>query len=347
MKKYWLHRLLLIPLTLFGIVALNFALIQMTPGGPVEHVMMKLQQGSNSAEGATLRDSKQSAMTKQLRTELEKQFGFDKPALHRFGQMLKNYLTFDFGKSFYQDKTVIQLIKEKMPVSISLGVFSTLLIYLIAIPLGIKKATKADSSFDKVTTGLLTIGYAVPSFLLAILLVIFFAGGHYLGWFPLRGLISDNWEQLSFFGKITDYLWHITLPVLAISVGGIAGLCFLTKNSFLDELGKAYVVTAKAKGCSSKRILYGHVFRNAMLLVLSGFPAMLIGMLFTGSVLIEVIFSLDGLGLLGYEAIQNRDYPVVFGTLYLFSLLGLLLNVLSDFIYTLVDPRIHFGGRRS
>ena len=347
MKKYWLHRLLLIPLTLFGIVALNFALIQMAPGGPVEHMMMKLQQGSNAAEGAAIRDSKQSAMTEQLRAELEKQFGFDKPVLHRFGQMLKNYLTFNFGKSFYQDKSVLSLIGEKMPVSISLGVFSTLLIYLIAIPLGIKKATKANSSFDKVTTGLLTLGYAVPSFLLAIFLVIFFAGGHYLGWFPLRGLVSDNWQQLSFFGKIADYLWHITLPVLAISIGGIAGLCFLTKNSFLDELGKAYVVTAKAKGCSSKRILYGHVFRNAMLLVLSGFPAMLIGMLFTGSVLIEVIFSLDGLGLLGYEAIQNRDYPVVFGTLYLFSLLGLLLNVLSDFIYTLVDPRIHFGGRRS
>jgi microcin C transport system permease protein len=240
----------------------------------------------------------------------------------------------------------LALIKEKMPVSLSLGIFSTLLIYFIAIPLGIKKAIRSGSRFDKGTTALLTIGYAIPAFLLAIFLVIFFAGGHYLKWFPLRGLVSDNWEELSFFRQIGDYLWHITLPVLSISLGGIASLCFLTRNSFLDELGKAYVVTAKAKGCSQTRILWGHVFRNAMLLVLAGFPAMLIGMLFTGSMLIEVIFSLDGLGLLGYEALQNRDYPIVFGTLYLFALMGLVLNVLSDFVYTLVDPRIHFGGRR-
>ncbi len=346
MKKYWLKRLLLIPITLFGIVALNFTLIQMTPGGPVEHMMMKMQGSSGATEVAMGADSKQRVYVEQMRQELNKQFGFDKPLLVRFGELVKNYIVFDFGKSFYQDKTVLTLIKEKMPVSLSLGIFSTLLIYLIAIPLGVKKAVKAGSPFDKSTTFLLTIGYAVPAFLLAISLVIFFAGGHYLHWFPLRGLVSDNWTQLSWFGRIADYLWHITLPVLSISIGGIAGLCFLTRNSFLDELGKAYVLTAKAKGCSSSRVLWGHVFRNAMLLVLAGFPAMLIGMLFTGSMLIEVIFSLDGLGLLGYEALQNRDYPVVFGTLYLFGLLGLVLNVLSDFVYTLVDPRIHFGGRR-
>ncbi len=346
MKHYWLKRLLLIPLTLFGIMALNFALIQLTPGGPVEHMMMKLQGDSMAGETAFQVDSRQKAFAEQIRVELNKEFGFDKPLLVRFGTMIQNYATFDFGKSFYQDKSVLTLIKEKMPVSLSLGIFSTLLIYLIAIPLGIKKAVRAGSRFDKSTTAVLTVGYALPSFLLAIFLVIFFAGGHYLGWFPLRGLVSDNWQELSFFGKIADYLWHITLPVLSITVGGMAGLCFLTRNSFLDELGKAYVLTAKAKGCSTQRILYGHVFRNAMLLVLAGFPAMLISMLFTGAMLIEVIFSLDGLGLLGYEALQNRDYPVVFGSLYLFSLLGLCLNILSDFVYTLVDPRIHFGGRR-
>ena len=345
MKKYWVKRLLLIPLTLLGIMALNFALIQMTPGGPVEHMMMKMQGTNASAESAGTLDSRQKFFTEQMRDQLNKQFGFDQPILTRFFNMLKNYAVFDFGKSFYQNKSVIQLIKEKMPVSLSLGIFSTLLIYLLAIPLGIKKAVRAGSTFDKATTFLLTIGYAMPAFLLAIFFVILFAGGHYLSWFPLRGLTSDNWAELSTLGKIGDYLWHITLPVLSISIGGLACLCFLTRNSFLDELGKMYVITAKAKGCSQSRILWGHIFRNAMLLILAGFPAMLIAMLFTGSMLIEVIFSLDGLGLLGYEALQNRDYPIVFGTLYLFSLLGLGLNVLSDFIYTLVDPRIHFGGR--
>ncbi len=345
MKNYWLTRFILIPVTLLGIITLNFVLIQMTPGGPVEHMMMKLQGGALTSEIAQS-DTKQKAYIEQMRTQLNQQFGFDKPVWVRFGSMLKNYLCFDFGKSFYQDKSVLTLLKEKMPVSLSLGIFSTLLIYLIAIPLGIKKAQKADSSFDKITTGILTISYAVPAFLFAIFLVIFLAGGHYLDLFPLKGLTSDNWENLSWIQKAGDYLWHITLPVLSISVGGIAGLCFLTRNSFLDELGKAYVMTAKAKGCSQQRILWGHVFRNAMLLVLAGFPAMLVSMLFTGSMLIEVIFSLDGLGLLGYESLINRDYPVVFGSLYLFTLLGLMLNVLSDFVYTLVDPRIHFSKRQ-
>lgn len=300
-------------------------------------VAMASAKGSNYRGTQGLRD--------ELRQELEKQFGFDKPVGERFWLMLKNYLKFDFGKSFYQDKTVISLILEKMPVSISLGVFSTLLIYLIAIPLGIRKAVYKGTPFDRTSSWMLTISYAIPAFLLALFLIIFFAGGRYLSWFPLRGLVSDNWDMLSWPAKILDYLWHLVLPVISLAAGGIAGLAFLTRNAFLDEMGKAYCQTARAKGVSQKGILYRHIFRNAMLIVIAGFPSMLIGMLFTGSVLIEVIFSLDGLGLLGFESVQNRDYPVVFGTLYLFALLGLVLNVISDFVYTLVDPRIHFEKR--
>ena len=355
---YFLKRILLIPVTLLGIIALNFAIVQMAPGGPVEQMMMKIDGTATAATariGGTGSDTLSAGndslyrggkgLREELRQELEKRFGFDKPPLERFWLMVKNYLKFDFGTSFYQDKSVIDLILEKLPVSISLGVFSTLLIYLIAIPLGIKKAVSHNSAFDRWTSFALTISYAIPAFLLAIFLIIFFAGGRYLQWFPLRGLVSDNWDSLPWFGKITDYLHHLFLPVLAFSIGGIASLTFLTKNSFLDELGKAYCRTAKAKGLPKNRILYGHVFQNAMLIVIAGFPAMLISMLFTGSVLIEVIFSLDGLGLLGFEAVQNRDYPVIFGTLYLFALLGLILNVIGDFVYTLVDPRIHFGKR--
>ena len=358
--KYFLKRLALIPVTLFGIIALNFFIVQMAPGGPVEQMMMKLEGTAsaatsrisggngdmmNAGDDSLYRGSK--GLRAELREELEKRFGFDKSAGERFWIMLKNYLKFDFGNSFYQDKSVINLILEKMPVSISLGVFSTLLIYLIAIPLGIKKAIRPGSRFDRTSSWMLTISYAIPAFLLAIFLIIIFAGGRYLQWFPLRGLVSDNWDELSWFGKIIDYLHHLILPVLALSIGSIASLAFLTKNAFLDELSKAYCRTAKAKGLSKNRILYGHVFQNAMLIVIAGFPALLISMLFTGSVLIEVIFSLDGLGLLGFEAVQNRDYPVIFGTLYLFALLGLLLNVINDFVYTLVDPRIHFGKRMS
>ena len=356
-KRYWISRICLIPITLFGILVINFLIIQMTPGGPVDRMIMKMQsvqtggqgvfsQGSTVYSANTTHD-RVARIEDDLRQELTKAFGFDKPAHVRFAQMVWNYICFDFGKSFYQNKSVLSLIKEKMPVSISLGVFSTLFIYLLAIPLGIKKAVKNGSKFDKTTTFVLTIGYAVPSFLLAIFFVLFFAGGSYFAWFPLKGLTSENFAELSFMQRILDYLWHLVLPVLSLSIGGLAGLCFLTKNCFLEEFGKAYVRTAKAKGAGTKRILYGHVFRNAMLLVLAGFPAMLIGMLFTGSVLVEIVFSLDGLGLLGYEAIQNRDYPVIFGTLYLFSLLGLVLNLLSDFIYTLVDPRIHMKGQTS
>ncbi len=359
-KAYFLKRLCLIPLTLFGIMALNFLFVQAAPGGPVEQMMMKLDGQSVSATarigggGGDL--AKRSEPTSyrgmqglrtELRQELEQRFGFDKPVWERFFLMMKNYLTFDFGKSFYQDKTVMALIWEKMPVSISLGVFSTLMIYLIAIPIGIRKAVRRGSRFDTISSWALTVSYAAPAFLLAVFFLIVFAGGRYLQWFPLRGLVSDNWDVLSWPMKIVDYLWHLVLPVTAMAAGGIASLSFLTKNAFLDELGKPYCRTAKAKGVSVQRILYGHVFRNAMLIVIAGFPSLLIGMLFGGSVLIEVIFSLDGLGLLGFEAVQNRDYPVIFGTLYLFGLMGLILNLINDFVYTVVDPRIHFGARRA
>ncbi len=357
-KGYFLKRLALIPLTLFGIMALNFLFMQLAPGGPVEQMMMKLESpgisatarfaGGVSDVAATPTDGSYrgtQGLKDELRQELITRFGFDKPPLTRFVQMMKNYILFDFGTSFYQDKKVLDLVAEKMPVSISLGVFSTFFIYLIAIPLGVRKAVRHGSKFDIRTSFLLTVGYAVPSFLLAVLLILVFAGGQYVSWFPLNGLTSDGWETFSVLHKIGDYLWHLVLPVTAMTIGGLAGLTFLTKNAFLDEMGKQYVMTAKAKGCSENKVLYGHIFRNAMLIVIAGFPAMLVGMLFTGSVLIEVIFSLDGLGLLGFEAVQNRDYPVVFGTLYLFALLGLVLNLISDFVYTLVDPRIHFEQR--
>ncbi|MGN1063584.1 MAG: microcin C ABC transporter permease YejB [Alphaproteobacteria bacterium] len=359
-KKYFLKRLLFIPVTLFGIMAVNFLFVQLAPGGPVEQVMTKITASvptdalarvsgaAGGVESAPVSSSKYrgaQGLNEQLRQELEKQFGFDKPALTRFFLMIKNYVLFDFGNSFYQDKSVLELILERLPVSISLGVFSTALIYLIAIPLGIRKAVRHGSRFDIATSWALTVSYAIPAFLLAIFLIIVFAGGRYLSWFPLKGLTSDGWEDFPWWRQMADYLWHLVLPVFAMTIGGLAGLCFLTKNAFLEELGKNYVRTAKAKGLRSHQILYGHVFRNAMLIVIAGFPAMLVSMLFTGSVLIEVIFSLNGLGLLGFEAVQNRDYPVVFGTLYLFALLGLVLNLISDFIYTLVDPRIHFDKR--
>ena len=358
-KSYFLKRLLFIPLTLFGIMVLNFLFIQLAPGGPVEQVLMRLESGQPMS--ATARISGESSeipqttsgyrgaqgMREDLKQELIKRFHFDQPAVVRFFKMMWDFIRFDFGKSFYQDKTVLQLIAEKMPVSMSLGIFSTLLIYCLSIPLGIQKAVRQNTRFDIVSSWILTIFYAIPAFLLSIFFIIFFAAGRYFNWFPLTGLVSSDWADFSFFHKIGDYLWHLVLPVLSLSLGGMATLTFLTRNSFLDEIHKNYCLTAKAKGASEKRILYKHVFRNAMLIVMAGFPVMLIGMLFTGSVLIEVIFSLDGLGLLGYEAIQTRDYPVVFGTLYLFALLGLVLNLLSDFIYTRIDPRINFDERLS
>ena len=331
-------------------MAVNFLFAQLAPGGPVEHIAAKLQNDLQSAKTAAM-----SAVSSKYRgaqgldpaliKELERQFGFDKPVLTRFALMMKNYALFDFGKSFYRDAGVTELIKEKMPVSVSLGLWTTLIIYLVSIPLGIAKAVHDGSKFDAATGWAVIVGYAVPAFVFAMALIVLFCGGRYLHWFPLRGLTSDNWDELSTVGKIKDYFWHLAMPVASMTAGGFAGLTMLTKNSFLEEISKQYVLTARAKGLDEYKILYGHVFRNAMLIVIAGFPAVLVGMLFTGSVLIEVIFSLDGIGLLGFEAVLTRDYPVVFGTLYLFGLVGLVLNLVCDLTYHQVDPRIDFGGR--
>ena len=356
MRSYILKRLLLIPLTLWGIITINFAIIQLAPGGPVDYILAQYKGMNTDAKSQLTSSSEMSSIQnvsdskyvgaqgvpEDLVKALEKQFGFDKPWYIRYGKMLKDYLLFDFGKSYYRDKSIIELIKERLPVSISLGLWSTLIIYLIAIPLGIKKAQRDGSKFDTISSFIIIVGSAMPVFLLAVCFIVFFAGGVYWQWFPLRGLVSDNWDVLSLFDKIKDYFWHITLPVLTMVIGGFASLTMLTKNSFLDEINKQYVLTARAKGVSENKILYGHVFRNAMLIIIAGFPALLIKMLFTGSLLIEVIFSLNGLGLLGYEAITTRDYPVVFGTLYIFGLLGLVLKLVSDITYSLVDPRINF-----
>ncbi|MEJ2681594.1 MAG: microcin C ABC transporter permease YejB [Gammaproteobacteria bacterium] len=366
MSAYIFRRLLLMIPTLFGIMVINFAIIQTAPGGPVERMIAQLQgldtsaasqiggtqtsdSGSQNPSAANVNTNSQyrggRGLPPEIIERIEKLYGFDKPPLERFIMMMSNYLRFDFGDSYYRDRSVIDLIIEKMPVSITLGLWSTLLIYLISIPLGILKATRHGSKFDMWTSAAIIIGYAIPSFLFAIILAIVFAGGSYFNWFPLRGLTSDNFDQLSTLGKIGDYLWHITLPVLANTIGGFATLTLLTKNSFLDEVNKQYVTTARAKGLTENRILYGHVFRNAMLIIIAGFPAAFIGLFFTGSVLIEFIFSLDGLGLLGFESVTNRDYPVVFATLYIFTLLGLLLKLLGDIAYILVDPRIDFESR--
>ena len=366
MLNYIIKRLFLIIPTLLGILAVNFIIIQAAPGGPVEKAIAQIKGTevsvterftSSGGEQLSNKQSQKNFNTQEskyrgsqgidpdLIKELEKQYGFDKPPLQRFFEMLKNYLVFDFGESFYKDKSVISLILEKLPVSISLGLWTTLFVYLISIPLGIKKAVRDGSKFDMYSSSLIIIGYAIPGFLFAIFLIVIFAGGSYLDIFPLRGLVSDNWEELSFFEKIVDYFWHLTLPVLAMVIGGFASLTMLTKNSFLDEINKQYVLTARAKGVSEQKVLYGHVFRNAMLIVISGFPAAFINILFTSSLLIEVIFSLDGLGLLGFEAALGRDYPVVFGSLYIFTLIGLLLRLISDLTYVLIDPRIDFESR--
>jgi len=351
MRNYIIKRLLLIPVTLFGILVINFAIIQLAPGGPVEYMLAQYKGMDTSATGninagtPNLNEQKYQGakgVPDDLVKELEKQFGFDKPVHERFIKMLKDYLVFDFGKSYYKNKTVLELIKERMPVSISLGLWSTLLIYLIAIPLGIKKARKDGEQFDVISSTIIFIGSAVPIFLFAVLLIVLFAGGTYFQLFPLKGLTSDNWENLSTLHKIGDYFWHITLPIVCIVIGGVASLTMLTKNSFMDELSKQYVLTARAKGLPEKRILYKHVFRNAMMIIIAGLPSLLIKILFTGSLLIEIIFSLNGMGLLGYEAIMTRDYPVVFGTLYIFALLGLVLKLISDLTYSLVDPRVNF-----
>jgi len=371
MLSYIFRRLFLIVPTLFGIMIVNFAIIQIVPGGPVERVLAELQGTAVEAtarvsgnEGSEVSGGQQQrqgagggAMTSKYRgaqgldpafiKQLEAQFGLDKPAHERFLIMMRNYLTFDFGKSYFRDKDVVGLILEKMPVSISIGLWSTLIVYLISIPLGIAKAVRDGSRFDIWTSGAVIFGNAIPGFLFAILLIVVFAGGRYLDWFPLRGLVSDNWDSLSWPMRIVDYFWHMALPVLSLVIGGFAGLTMLTKNSFLDQIGQQYVVTARSKGLGEQQVLYGHVFRNAMLIVIAGFPGAFIGILFAGSLLIEVIFSLDGLGLLGFEAAIDRDYPVMFATLFMFTLLGLVMQLVGDLAYMLVDPRIDFEGRET
>ena len=361
MLAYIVRRLLLIIPTLLGILLINFIIVQAAPGGPVEQMVAKLEGFDAAAGGATGRVSGggsevatadsgyrgSQGLDPKLIEEIEKMYGFDKSAPERFWLMLSSYARLDFGESFFRDASVVDLILEKMPVSISLGLWSTLITYLLSIPLGIAKAMRHGSAFDVWTSSAIILGYAIPAFLFAILLIVLFAGGSYWDWFPLRGLTSGNFDELSLGGKILDYFWHLALPVTALVIGNFATLTLLTKNSFLDEIGKQYVTTARAKGLTERRVLYGHVFRNAMLIVVAGFPAAVLGIFFAGSMLIEVIFSLDGLGLLGFESIVNRDYPVVFGTLFIFSLFGLLAKLVSDLMYTLIDPRIDFDSREN
>ncbi|MEL7935907.1 MULTISPECIES: microcin C ABC transporter permease YejB [Pseudomonas] len=360
MLAYILRRLLLIVPTLFGILLINFIIIQAAPGGPVDQMIAKLEGVNAAAGGATGRIAGSGGelassggshyrggqgLDPELVKEIERMYGFDKPAPERFWIMLKNYVHLDFGTSFFRDAKVTDLIIEKLPVSISLGLWSTLIMYLVSIPLGIAKAVRSGSQFDIWTSSAIIIGYAIPAFLFAILLVVLFAGGSYWDWFPLRGLTSNDFDELSTFGKVKDYFWHLALPITALVIGNFATITLLTKNSFLDEIGKQYVVTARAKGLTERQVLYGHVFRNAMLLIIAGLPSALLGVFFTGSLLIEVIFSLDGLGLLSFESALNRDYPVVFGTLFIFTLFGLIMKLVSDVLYTLVDPRIDFENR--
>jgi len=360
MGAYILRRLLLVIPTLIGIMMVNFALVQFVPGGPVEQILAQLDGGGDAFEGIAGGGAGEVAssgdeegyqggrgLPPEFIAELEKEFGLDKPPLQRFFIMMGNYLTFDFGESFFRSESVLELVWQKMPVSITLGLWSTLIAYLISIPLGIRKATRDGSRFDTWTSGLIIVAYAIPGFLFAILLLVLLAGGSYLQIFPLRGLTSDNFEELSFFGKILDYFHHIALPVLASTIASFATLTLLTKNSFLDEIKKQYVLTAKAKGLSERRVLYGHVFRNAMLIVIAGFPALFLSVFITGSLIIETVFSLDGLGRMAFEATVARDYPIVFGTLYFFGLIGLVVGILSDLMYVFVDPRIDFESRET
>src|SRR4051794_40980363 len=367
MGSYIARRILLMVPTLLGILLVSFIVVQFAPGGPVERVLAQLSGadtgGSSRISGSSGGDfsargqvgASADAVSSKYRgaqgldpdfvKKLEVQFGFDKPAPERFLLMLWNFARFDFGKSYFRDVSVLQLIKEKLPVSMSLGIWMTLLTYLISIPLGIRKAVRDGTRFDTWTSSVLVLGYAIPGFLFAILLIILFAGGSFFNWFPLRGLTSDGWSQFPWYWKIIDYFWHLTLPLIAMGLGAFATMTLLTKNSFLDEIRKQYVMTARAKGCSENRVLYGHVFRNAMLIVIAGFPSTFIHAFFSGSLLIETIFSLDGLGLLSFESVLNRDYPVVFGTLFIFSLVGLVINLISDLTYMWIDPRIDFEAR--
>jgi microcin C transport system permease protein len=363
MISYFLRRLILIIPTLFGIILLNFIIIQFAPGGPVESTIARLQGidvGATERISGGMKDGLESqnnfissnntyvgaqGLDPSIIAEIEKMYGFDQPPHIRFYKMIKNYLVFDFGDSFFQDRKVIDIVLEKLPVSISLGLWTTLLIYLISIPLGVYKAVNDGKKFDIWSSVVVIIGNAIPSFLFAILLIILFAGGRYLDIFPLRGIISENWNELNTYEKILDYMWHLALPILSLVIGGFASLTMLTKNSFLDQINQQYVLTARSKGNTENKILYGHIFRNAMLIIIAGFPTAFISILFTGALLTEIIFSLDGLGLLGFEAAINRDYPVMFATLYVFTLLGLFMNIIGDLAMTFVDPRIDFEKR--
>jgi microcin C transport system permease protein len=372
MYAYIIRRLLLIIPTLFGIMLLNFIIIQVVPGGPVEQMIAQLSgravsptarftggAGETAPSASAQASSMQadSSITSKYRgargldpafiKRIEKMYGMDKPLHIRFFDMMKRYATFDFGESFFQNRKVIELVLDKMPVSISLGLWTTLLVYLISIPLGIAKAVRDGSRFDIATSGIITFAYAIPGYLFAILLIIFFSGGRYLSLFPLRGLVSENWKELSLLGKIADYFWHMTLPILAMVISGFAGLTMLTKNFFIDQIKMQYVTTARAKGLTERQVLFRHVFRNAMLLVIAGLPSAFISILFSSSLLIEVIFSLDGLGLLGFDAALRRDYPVIFASLFFFSLLGLILGIIGDLMYVVIDPRIDFESRKA
>ncbi len=356
MTAYILRRLLLIIPTMFGILALNFIIVQAAPGGPVEQMIARLEGmhggaanrvgGSSIAEVNTQSSYRgKQGLDPELISKIEAMYGFDKPPLQRFTDMLLRYVQFDFGESFFKSREVTDLILEKLPVSISLGLWTTLITYLISIPLGIRKAIKHGEPFDVWTSSVIIIGYAIPSFLFAMFLIVLFAGGSYFTWFPLRGITSPDFESMSWSAQIVDYAWHMVLPVLSLVIGGFATLTMLTKNSFLDEIGKQYVITARSKGLQEYQVLYGHVFRNAMIIVIAGFPSALIGILFMDAFLIEIIFSLDGLGLLSFESVLSRDYPVIFGTLFIFTLISLLVKLISDITYTLVDPRIDFEAR--
>ena len=362
MGAYILRRLLLMIPTLFGIMAVSFVITQFAPGGPVEQALANLSgqnssfmdrlTGSGQGDAATMPQGGRGGgyrgsqgLPPELVERIEKQFGFDRPPLERFVTMIGNYLRFDFGRSYFRDISVIDLIREKMPVSISLGLWMTLIAYGISIPLGIRKAVRDGSRFDVWSSTIVIIGYAIPGFMIGILLVVLFAGGSFLQIFPLRGLTSPGWESFPWWRQILDYLWHLVLPITAMGLGAFATTTLLTKNSFIDEIGKQYVTTARAKGLTERQVLYGHVFRNAMMLVIASFPAAFIGAFFGGSLLIETIFSLDGLGLLGFQSVVQRDYPVVFATLYIFSLVGLVLGLLSDLAYMWVDPRLDFESR--
>ena len=361
MARYVLRRILLIVPTLFGIMIINFLIVQLAPGGPVEQIVAELTLGATSttarvsggdaASQATTGDASSNrypgarGLDPEFIAEIERQFGFDKPLHERFFLMMWSYLRLDFGSSYFQDRPVVDLVLERLPVSVSLGLWSLLLIYGISVPLGIAKAVRDGSPFDVWSSGVIFLGYAIPGFLFAILLIVVFAGGTYWDLFPLRGLVSENFAELSPLQKVADYVWHMALPITALTVGGFATLTMLTKNSFLEEIGKQFVLTARAKGLAERRVLYGHVFRNAMLIVIAGFPSAFVGILFTGALLIEVIFSLDGLGLLGYEAVIKRDYPILFGTLFCFTFIGLVMNLIGDLVYVMVDPRIDFETR--